>query len=210
MARTRELIPPQRPGRDHFERLFARRGYCRVAGLDEAGRGPLAGPVVAAAVVLDPARPVEGIDDSKRLPEKIREALYVRITDSALAWAVGVVGPDRIDRINILRASQEAMRRAVESLPERPDCLLIDGKEGIGLPIFQKPIVRGDARSVSIGAASILAKVTRDGIMRELHRRWPNYNFARHKGYPTPEHRAALRRYGPCPAHRRSFHGVPP
>ncbi len=210
MARTRELIPPQRPGRDHFERLFARRGYCRVAGLDEAGRGPLAGPVVAAAVVLDPARPVEGIDDSKRLPEKIREALYVRITDSALAWAVGVVGPDRIDRINILRASQEAMRRAVESLPEQPDCLLIDGKYGIGLPIFQKPIVRGDARSVSIGAASILAKVTRDGIMRELHRRWPNYNFARHKGYPTPEHRAALRRYGPCPAHRRSFHGVPP
>jgi ribonuclease HII len=210
LARTRELIPLQRPGQDHFERLFARRGYCRVAGLDEAGRGPLAGPVVAAAVVLDPARPLEGIDDSKRLPEKIREALYVRITDAALAWAVGVVGPDRIDQINILRASLEAMRRAVQLLPERPDCLLIDGKDGIGLPIFQKPIVRGDARSVSIGAASILAKVTRDGIMRDLHRRWPHYNFSRHKGYPTPEHRAALRRYGPCPAHRRSFHGVPP
>jgi len=209
LAATPELIPRQATPGDYYERYYARRGFRRVAGVDEAGRGPLAGPVVAAAVVLDPARPIEGIDDSKRLPEPIREALFSRITASC-AWGVGIVEPADIDRTNILEASLEAMRREVHGLPERPDCLLIDGRDGIGLPLFQRPIIGGDGRSLSIGAASIVAKVTRDRIMRALHRRWPAYNFARHKGYPTPEHRAALRRLGPCPAHRRTFHGVLP
>jgi ribonuclease HII len=195
--------------RDHFERLYARRGFGRVAGVDEAGRGPLAGPVVAAAVVLDPALPIDGIDDSKRLPEDVREALYPCITKGALDWAVGIVDPAQIDRINILNASLEAMRRAVRALRRPPDCLLIDGRDGIALPIFQRSLIRGDGRSISIGAASVIAKVTRDRIMRKMHRRWPQYNFARHKGYPTPEHREALRHFGPCPAHRRTFHGVP-
>ncbi|MFQ5458772.1 MAG: ribonuclease HII, partial [Myxococcota bacterium] len=113
-----------------------------------------------------------------------------------------------IERMNILRASLEAMRRAVSGLPDAPDCVLIDGRDGIGLSVFQRTIVRGDARSTSIGAASIIAKVTRDRLMRRLHRKWPQYNFAKHKGYPTAEHRAALRRFGPCPAHRRTFRGV--
>ncbi|MDP3939958.1 MAG: ribonuclease HII [Deltaproteobacteria bacterium] len=209
MAATPELILRHAPPGDYFERYYARRGFSRVAGVDEAGRGPLAGPVVAAAVILDPSRPIEGIDDSKRLPEPVREALFVRIT-ATCAWGVGVVEPADIDRMNILQASLEAMRLAVGELPERPDCLLIDGRDGIGLALFQRPIVGGDGRSISIGAASIVAKVTRDRIMRALHARWPRYNFARHKGYPTPEHRAALRNFGPCPAHRRTFNGVTP
>lgn len=206
----RELIqvPPIR--KDHHERLSRRRGFTRVAGIDEAGRGPLAGPVVAAAVILDPRRPIAGIDDSKRLPEAVREALYLRITCAARAWAIGIVEAEEIDRFNILRASLEAMRRAAISLPVLPDCLLIDGRDVIDFPAYQKPIVGGDGLSVSVGAASILAKVTRDRIMCELHARWPQYNFARHKGYPTPEHREALRLHGPCPAHRRSFRGVLP
>jgi ribonuclease HII len=204
--RTLIQVPPIR--KDYHERLSRRRGFKRIAGVDEAGRGPLAGPVVAAAVVLDPRRPIAGIDDSKRLPEATREALYVRITHRARAWAVGIVEPAEIDRLNILRASLEAMRRAVAGLPEPPDCLLIDGRDRIDFPAYQRPIVRGDALSVSVGAASILAKVTRDRIMRDLHARWPQYNFSRHKGYPTREHRQALRLHGPCPVHRRSFHGV--
>lgn len=209
MAATPDLVPREAPPRNYYERYYARRGFRRVAGVDEAGRGPLAGPVVAAAVVLHPALPTEGIDDSKLLPEPVREELFSRIT-ARCAWAVGVVEPADIDRLNILQASLEAMRIAVGGLPERPDCLLVDGRDGIGLPVFQRPIVGGDGRSVSIGAASIVAKVTRDRIMRRLHERWPQYNFARHKGYATPEHFAALRRFGPCPAHRRTFHGVLP
>lgn len=202
-----ELIPLRAAPGDHFERLYARRGFTRIAGVDEAGRGPLAGPVVAAAVILDPRAPVAGIADSKRLPEAVREALFLRIRKRA-AWSVGIVGPRDIERMNILRASLEAMRRAVSGLPDAPDCVLIDGRDGIGLSVFQRTIVRGDARSTSIGAASIIAKVTRDRLMRRLHRKWPQYNFAKHKGYPTAEHRAALRRFGPCPAHRRTFRGV--
>jgi ribonuclease HII len=196
------------PNRNCHERACKRRGFTHIAGVDEAGRGPLAGPVVAAAVILDRARPVRGIDDSKKLPADLRELLFGRITRSARAWAVAAAGPEEIDRLNILRASLLAMRRAVLALAEPPDCLLVDGRDAIDLPVWQKPIIRGDALSLSIGAASILAKVTRDRIMVEMHRRWPAYNFARHKGYPTPEHLEALRRFGPCPIHRRSFRGV--
>jgi len=194
--------------RDCHERACRSRGFTRIAGVDEAGRGPLAGPVVAAAVILDRARPVRGIDDSKKLPADVREILFERITRSARAWAVGSADPEEIDRLNILRASLLAMRRAVLALPEPPDCLLVDGRDAIDLPVWQKPIIRGDALSLSIGAASILAKVTRDRIMKEMHRRWPAYDFARHKGYPTPGHLEALRRHGPCPIHRRTFRGV--
>lgn len=194
--------------RDRHERACRRRGFARIAGVDEAGRGPLAGPVVAAAVILDRARPVRGIDDSKTLPADVREVLFERIKRSARAWAVGEAEPEEIDRLNILRATLLAMRRAVLALAEPPDCLLIDGRDGIDLPVWQMPIIRGDSLSRSIGAASILAKVTRDRMMEEMHRRWPAYNFARHKGYPTPEHLEALRRHGPCPIHRRSFRGV--
>lgn len=209
MGGIAELIPVQAPAIDYFERLYGRRGFARIAGVDEAGRGPLAGPVVAAAVVLDPAAPIEGLADSKRLSESVREALYASIKQRA-AWSVGVVGPRDIERMNILRASLEAMRKAVIGLPLPPDCVLIDGRDEISVSVFQEAIVRGDARSASIGAASIVAKVTRDRMMRALHRKWPQYNFAKHKGYPTAEHRAALARYGPCPAHRRTFNGVLP
>ena len=194
--------------RDRHERACLARGFTLIAGVDEAGRGPLAGPVVAAAVILDRARPVRGIDDSKKLPARVRELLFARITRSARAWAVGAAEPGEVDRLNIRRASLLAMRRAVLALQEPPDCLLVDGRDAIDLPLWQKPIVRGDALSLSIGAASILAKVTRDRIMEEMHLRWPAYNFARHKGYPTPEHLEALRRHGPCPIHRRTFRGV--
>jgi ribonuclease HII len=207
-VRTLELIPVPPVRRGRHERDCARRGFARIAGVDEAGRGPLAGPVVAAAVILDRSRRVRGIDDSKKLPEDIRELLYERITRRARAWAVGVVEPDAIDRLNILRASLEAMRMAVAALPEPPDCLLIDGRDRIEVAIYQRPVVSGDALSIAIGAASIVAKVTRDRIMGELHARWPDYNFGRHKGYATPEHLEALRRHGPCPIHRRSFNGV--
>jgi len=204
------LIPAGPPRRDRHERACLRRGFRSIAGVDEAGRGPLAGPVVAAAVILDRARPVRGIDDSKSLPAGVREALFDRITRSARAWAVGAADPGEIDRINILRASLLAMRRAVLALSELPDCLLVDGRDGIDFPVYQKAIIRGDALSLSIGAASIVAKVTRDRLMEEMHRRWPAYNFARHKGYPTPEHLEALRRHGPCPIHRLTFRGVLP
>ena len=206
--RTLELIPIPPVRRGRHERECTRRGFTRIAGVDEAGRGPLAGPVVAAAVILDRSRRVRGVDDSKKLPEDIRELLYARIIRRARAWAVGVVEPETIDRVNILRASLEAMRLAVAALAEPPDCLLIDGRDRIDVAIYQKPVIAGDALSVAIGAASILAKVTRDRIMVELHARWPDYHFERHRGYATPEHLEALRRHGPCPIHRRSFNGV--
>ena len=209
MGGIAELIAVREPAGDDFERLYTRRGFARIAGVDEAGRGPLAGPVVAAAVVLDPDDPIAGLADSKRLSENVREALFSSIRKRA-AWSVGVVGPRDIEQMNILRASLEAMRKAVIGLPLPPDCVLIDGRDEIGVSVFQEAIVRGDARSASIGAASIIAKVTRDRMMRTLHRKWPEYNFAKHKGYPTVEHRAALVRYGPCPAHRRTFNGVLP
>jgi ribonuclease HII len=176
-----------------------------VAGVDEAGRGPLAGPVVVAAVILDPARPIAGLDDSKRLNERRREALFPLIRQRALAWAVVEVQADEIDRVNILQATLLGMSRAVERLSVRPGLALVDGNRLPELPCPARAIVGGDGLEAAISAASILAKVTRDHLMLEWHRRYPRYGFDRHKGYPTPEHLESLARHGPCEIHRRSF-----
>jgi ribonuclease HII len=183
-----------------------------VAGIDEAGRGPLAGPVVVAAVVFAPGRtPVNGLDDSKQLSAERREALYPRIVERALAWHVVFIEVDDIDRINIFQATLLGMRRALQgvlSVATDAGTLLarIDGNVvPPGLPCAAEAIVGGDASDRAIMAASILAKVARDRHMRELHQRWPEYGFDEHKGYATPAHRSALARFGPCPAHRRSF-----
>ena len=181
-------------------------GAAVVAGVDEAGRGPLAGPVVAAAVVLDPRSGWDGVDDSKRLSAEARERIYARVLTEARAFAWSVAGPRSIDALNIRRASLEAMRRAVALLPLRPDLVLVDGHDRIpGLACRQAAFVSGDARLLSVAAASVVAKVVRDRIMERLDRVWPDYGFARHKGYGTPEHLAALRRLGPCRLHRFSF-----
>jgi ribonuclease HII len=177
-----------------------------IVGVDEAGRGPLAGPVIAAAVILDPTRPIAGLADSKQLGETRREQLAMEIRSYALAWALGRADVAEIDRINILQASLLAMRRAVESLRLAPDQVWVDGKQcPTGLIYPCQAIIKGDATVPAISAASILAKVARDAELRELHDRYPNYGFARHKGYPTAAHREALARFGPCPEHRRSF-----
>jgi len=177
-----------------------------VAGVDEAGRGPLAGPVTAAAVVLDPNFHIDGIGDSKALSEKRREALFVPIQEHALAWAIGWASAEEIDQINILQASLLAMRRALEQIPGTFQSVAVDGNRLIPkLTTPQRTIVKGDAKVKAIGAASILAKVARDRYMLELHQKFPQYNFAKHKGYPTAEHMIALRKFGPCPEHRRSF-----
>ena len=176
-----------------------------IAGVDEVGRGPLAGPVIAAAVILDPARPIAGLADSKKLSPARRERLALDIRANALAWALGRAEVAEIDRLNIFQASLLAMRRAIEALPMTPDRVLVDGKHCPPLACPCTAIVKGDATVPAISAASILAKVTRDAELRKLHDRYPRYDFARHKGYPTAVHREALRRYGPCPEHRRSF-----
>jgi ribonuclease HII len=177
-----------------------------IAGVDEAGRGPIAGPVVAACVVLPPRHTLAGIADSKQLTPAQREALYHAITQHALAWAIGLASPREIERYNILQASLLAMRRAVLALPLPPQRVLVDGKHAIpSLPLPQQAIVDGDALEESIAAASILAKVARDRIMRELDRLYPQYGFAQHKGYPTALHLERLRMYGACPAHRRTY-----
>ncbi len=176
-----------------------------VAGVDEAGRGPLAGPVTAAAVILDPDRRIAGLADSKLLSAARRESLAVEIRGQALAWAVGWADVEEIDRINILQASLLAMARAVAALAQRPGLVLVDGNR---LPVLDCParaIVGGDASVAAISAASILAKVARDAAMRALDTRFPVYGFSRHKGYPTPEHLAALAAHGVSPVHRRSF-----
>lgn len=194
-----------------------------IAGIDEAGRGCLAGPVVAAAVILPQAFELTGLADSKALSARTREALAPRIKACAVAWGLGVVWNRRIDRINILAATFEAMSLAARSLATPPDVLLIDGNkivpEATLAPLWrrvrqaplprQRAIVRGDASVAAISAASILAKTFRDRLMCALGRRWPGYGFERHKGYGTADHLAALRRLGPCPLHRRSFRGVP-
>jgi ribonuclease HII len=180
-----------------------------VAGVDEAGRGPLAGPVVAAAVVLDPERRWRGIDDSKTLDAETRETLYARVLDEARAFAWAVVGPRAIDRLNIRRASLTAMARAVALLKVTPDLVLVDGVDTIpGVALPQRAVIDGDAKMLSIAAASIVAKVVRDRIMRHLDRVYPGYGFAQHKGYATPEHVAAIDVHGPCPLHRYTFRTV--
>lgn len=177
-----------------------------VAGVDEAGRGPLAGPVVVAAVILDPARPIAGLGDSKQLSESRREALFPQIQRDALAWHIEFVGAEEIDRLNIFHATMTGMRRAVCALAIAPARALVDGnKIPPGLPCPAEALVQGDAREPAIMAASILAKVARDAYMRTLHGQFPGYGFDVHKGYPTPAHLACLAQLGPCPEHRRSF-----
>lgn len=177
-----------------------------VAGVDEAGRGPLAGPVAVAAVILDPARPIAGLDDSKKLTATRRDALFDLIRAQALAWHVTLVTAAEIDRINILQATFEGMRRCVAALAPAPGLVRIDGHQvPPGLAPAAEALVGGDGLDAAIGAASILAKVTRDRWMLALDARHPGYGFARHKGYPTRDHLAALARLGPCPEHRRSF-----
>jgi len=179
--------------------------YRYIAGSDEAGRGPLVGAVVAAAVILHKDRPIAGLDDSKKLSEKKRELLAHQIREQALAWSVVSVHADEIDRINILQASLAAMKRAVESLLVTPDLVLVDGNKCPDLSCRVEAIVKGDSKVAAISAASILAKVDRDRQMIELHEQYPQYEFNRHKGYPTKLHMALLQEFGPCPLHRKSF-----
>ena len=179
-----------------------------VAGLDEAGRGPLAGPVVAAAVVLGPGTRIAGVDDSKRLTPEERESLYPVIHARAVAVGVGVVDAETIDRVNILQATRRAMSLALVSLGLEPELVLTDFVALDGLRCPQRNLVNGDQRSATVAAASIIAKVTRDRMMAEADREYPQYGFGRHKGYATLEHLAALIMHGPCPLHRRTFNGV--
>ena len=187
-----------------YEREARQRGWLRIAGLDEAGRGSLFGPVVAAAVILSPTRRIVGLDDSKKINPERRFILAGRIRQHALAWAVAEIDSSRIDAWNIYQASRQAMVAAISQLHPLPDYLLLDAIE-LDLPIEQKALIHGDMRSASIAAASILAKVERDRRMDEFDQLYPQYGLAQHKGYGTPEHLAALRRHGPCPLHRFSY-----
>ncbi|MFA6056065.1 MAG: ribonuclease HII [Thermodesulfovibrionales bacterium] len=180
-------------------------GFQRIAGIDEAGRGPLAGPVVAAAVVLKGNTRIKGLRDSKKVPEKERESLFIEIQDTALDIGIGIVNHEDIDRINILRASKLAMKLAVENLSELPDFLVIDAVSLPSIPIKQLFPIKGESVSASVAAASIIAKVTRDRLMLEYHNQYPQYNFNKHKGYSTKEHMELIQLYGPCPIHRKSF-----
>ena len=178
------------------------------AGVDEAGRGPLAGPVVAAAVILPRECMIPSLNDSKKVPQHMREFLFEQIKTLAVSVGVGIVEPEEIDRINILRAALLAMEIAVKNLNPQPDCILIDGNTPTSLLIPQETIIQGDFICYSIAAASIIAKVTRDSIMCDYHNIYPQYNFKTHKGYATMEHLEAIRIYGPCPIHRKTFNGV--
>jgi ribonuclease HII len=176
-----------------------------VAGVDEVGRGPLCGPVVTAAVILDPARPIKGLNDSKKLSEARREALFEEIREKALAWCIARADVHEIDQLNILHATMLAMQRAVEGLSVTPKLALIDGNRCPKLKVPSAPVVQGDAKVPAIAAASILAKVSRDREMQEMEALYPGYGIGGHKGYPTPVHLEALKRLGPTPIHRRSF-----
>jgi ribonuclease HII len=191
-----------------LEEAARSRGARRIAGVDEVGRGPLFGPVVAAAVILAPGCRLEGLNDSKKLSEKKRNALDVEIRANAVAWAIAAVDAETIDRVNIRQASLLAMRRAVEQLALSADFLLIDGRDTIDWDCQQQAVIHGDATSFSIAAASVLAKVHRDRLIVELDSVYPGYGLARHKGYPCAAHLEALHRLGPTPLHRRSFHPV--
>jgi len=188
-----------------FEKQLYESGYNLIAGVDEAGRGPLAGPVVAAAVILPKDIFIENLNDSKKLSEKQREEIYLQIQEKAIAYSVGIVDEKTIDNINILNATKHAMKAAIQSLKVQPEFLLIDALEIDDIPIEQWNIEKGDSLSISIAAASIIAKVTRDHMIVELDKKYPQYGFAKHKGYGTAEHINAIKKFGICPIHRISF-----
>ncbi len=190
---------------EEFERAARLCGYRRIAGIDEAGRGPLAGPVVAAAVVLPTRCRLSGVDDSKQLSEGQRARLYALVLEQAVGMGVGSADVGEIDRLNILEATRLAMRRAIDQLAPPPDYLLIDAVTLPGIRISVRPIIKGDSLSLSIAAASIIAKVTRDRLMAKYHDMFPEYDFLSHKGYGTTGHLQRLARHGPCPIHRRTF-----
>ena len=191
-----------------FEKKATREGYNKIAGIDEAGRGPLAGPVVSAAVILPATFRNYDVTDSKKLSPKKRQQLYDVIYTHAVSIGIAIVDPIEIDRINILQASLLAMAMAVANLDPRPDYLLIDGIFPISTDLPQQPIAKGDTLSISIAAASIIAKVTRDRLMQKYHHYYPQFDFPKHKGYPTQAHKEAIRKFGCCPIHRKSFKGV--
>ncbi len=191
-----------------YENKAGGQGYGKIAGVDEAGRGPLAGPVVAAAVIFPTEIDIVGLDDSKKLSPQKREELFPQIQENAITFGVAAVDHEIIDEINILQAARLAMKQAVEQLAPCPDLLLIDGNQKIDSSLNQWAIVKGDSKSLSIAAASILAKVTRDKIMDDYHKLYPQYEFNRHKGYGTKLHRTLIQEHGPCPIHRSTFRGV--
>jgi ribonuclease HII len=195
--------------RRYYERLFKERGFCRIAGVDEVGRGPLAGPVVACAVILPDEFLPDGVDDSKLLSPARRLDVFPRIAQGCLAWAIGVADAETIDRMNILRASLLAMRLALDDLPVKPDAVIVDGNHKIPeVSLPQMPVIKGDQKSLSVACASILAKEIRDRIMEEYDIEYPDFGFAIHKGYATAEHLQALEKLGPTPIHRRTFRTV--
>ena len=191
-----------------FESKASHQGFKNIAGIDEAGRGPLAGPVVAAAVIFPSKVNIPGLNDSKKLSANKREELFPKIQEISVAFGLAVVDQKVIDKINILQAARLAMKQAVETLKITPGLLLIDGNQKIDSTLNQWAIVKGDSRSLSIAAASVLAKVTRDRIMDDYHKLYPQYEFNRHKGYGTKLHRKLIQEHGPCPIHRNTFKGV--
>ncbi len=191
-----------------FDESLRKKGFLRIAGIDEAGRGPLAGPVVAAAVVLKESARIAGLRDSKKVPEDERASLFYELQNNCLDIGTGIVGHEDIDRLNILRATRLSMQLAVENLSELPDLLIIDALSLPLVPIIQLSPIKGENISASVAAASIIAKYTRDKIMLDYHRQYPQYNFEKHKGYSTKEHLEMIRIYGPCPIHRKSFFRV--
>jgi len=195
---------------DFYECNIDRPGAVLVAGVDEVGRGPLAGPVLAAAVIFPPGVFIPGVTDSKQLTSKQRDFLFPLIKEKSIALGLGLIGPREIDRLNILQASLSAMEKAVFHLNLMPDLILVDGNRPLNHPVVQECLIRGDRLSHSIGAASIVAKVVRDKLMESWHYRFPQYNFFKNKGYGTREHLSALKKYGPCPLHRLSFRGTVP
>lgn len=188
------------------DREFFSKGIKYVAGIDEAGRGPLAGPVVVACVIMPEDSMIEGVNDSKKISEKKREALYEKITQEAISYGIGIINQDEIDEMNILRATKKGLTMAIDAMDIKPNVILVDALTGIDTrKIPYKSMIKGDANSYSIAAASIIAKVTRDRIMREWDKVYPEYGFAGHKGYGTAKHIAAIKEYGLCPLHRRTF-----
>ncbi len=205
MPRQKVDVKEKYAAMSEYENQAREMGISLIAGMDEAGRGPLAGPVVAAAVMLDPEKPIYGVDDSKKLSPKKRAALKAEIEEKAISVGIGIVDVETIDTINILEATKLAMKKAVAALDPQPQQLLIDAVQLKDLPIPQKPIIKGDALSVSIAAASIIAKETRDEMLKAYDELYPEYGFASHKGYGTKQHMDAIRTYGPLPIHRKTF-----